>query len=253
MRTKPSWLLDRPIAHRGLHDGGPRLPENSLAAVAAAADAGYAIEFDVRLSQDDEVMVFHDRELSRMTGADGPVRVRSRDELTKLRLLDGSEPLPTLADLLDLVDGRVPLLVELKKLGEPDSALEPATWRLLSTYRGPFTVQSFEPMSIAWFAKNAPEAIRGQIARKFAPDDAEAGPSRGAMLQRLMFAYAGRPDYIVYKVRDLPYAPVAAARARGVPIIGYTVMSRQQALALRPLLDNMIFEGFIPEKGPYQA
>ena len=84
-----------------------------------------------------------------MTGADGPVRVRSRDELTKLRLLDGSEPLPTLADLLDLVDGRVPLLVELKKLGEPDSALEPATWRLLSTYRGPFTVQSFEPMSIA--------------------------------------------------------------------------------------------------------
>jgi glycerophosphoryl diester phosphodiesterase len=239
-------LLTPPVAHRGLHDAAAGIPENSLAAMVEAIDAGFAIELDVRLSTDDEVVVFHDSDLKRMTGTEGAVRDRTRSELSKLRLADSRETIPALADLLALVDGRVPLLVEMKKLGEPDSPLEPAVWQLLEHYRGPYAVQSFEPLSIAWFAVHAPQVVRGQIARKHTIHDPQVRPQRGAMLQRLMFAYAGRPDYIVYSVRDLPYPPVAAARSTGLPVMGYTVTSAQQALELQPHLDNMIFEGFLP-------
>jgi glycerophosphoryl diester phosphodiesterase len=253
MRETPDWLLQRPIAHRGLHDRNAGIPENSPSAFAAAADAGYAIELDVRLAGDGTVVVFHDADLARMTGAEGKVADRSYGALAELSLLGSGESMPKFEDLLTLVKARVPLLVELKKLGEADSPLEPAVWNLLATYAGPYTVQSFEPMSVAWFARHAPGAIRGQIARKFSGDTGEASRQRGAMLQRLMYDYASRPDYIAYSVRHLPYPPVARARSRGLPIIGYTLTSQKQALALAPHLDNMIFENFIPAQGPKSA
>ena len=253
MRKIPNWLLDRPIAHRGLHDGGAGIPENSLAAFAAAADAGYGIELDVRLAGDGTVVIFHDIDLQRMTGTEGRVADRPWAALAGLSLLDSGESIPKFEEVLALVNGRVPLLVELKKLGEPDSPLEPAVWQLLENYTGPYTVQSFEPMSIAWFARHAPGAIRGQIARKFTGESSEANRQRGAMLQRLMYDYAGRPDYIAYSVRHLPYPPVRKARSRGLPIIGYTLTSQKQADKLEPCLDNMIFENFIPMQGSKNA
>jgi glycerophosphoryl diester phosphodiesterase len=158
------WLTARPIAHRGLHDKAADCEENSLAAFAAAATHGFAIECDLQLSADGEAMVFHDDTLNRLTTETGPVINRTADDLQQISYASGQGTIPTLSQLLDLADGDVGLVIELKSHWNGDIRLAARAAELLSRYDGPAALMSFDPAPIAWLADNAPDIVRGIVA-----------------------------------------------------------------------------------------
>jgi glycerophosphoryl diester phosphodiesterase len=222
-----SWLLRTPIAHRGLH--GPGVPENSLAAFHAAARRGYAIELDVRLGGGDEAVVFHDASLKRMTGEDLELAKVSVAGLRKLRLRETDEHVPSFAEVLDAIDGRAPLLIELKTPNDrPAGTLEAATWRVLQGYRGAYAVQSFAPATVAWFRNVAPGVPRGQLMDKEI--------ARCMALKRFT-----HPDFIGCDIRVLPDRRVAATR---LPVLAWTVRSPADRVRAGQFADNVIFEGY---------
>ncbi len=234
-----AFLTAKPFAHRGLHDGTGLCPENSLIAAARAVEAGFPIELDVRLSRDGEVVVFHDATLLRMTGADGAVADKTWADLSALRLLGGSHGIPRLADVLSLVAGRVPLLVEVKQDGRP-GALEKQTASLLQGYRGDVAVQSFNPLTVGFFARHAPGLPRGQLA------DLNGGGVVGRLLSRYFLNGFSCPQFVAVRVSALPHDKTAALRTRGLPVLGWTVRSEEARKACAPYTDNIIFEGFVP-------
>ncbi len=234
-----------PFAHRGLHDASRGVPENSLAAMRAAVDAGFGIELDVRRGPDETVIVFHDVDLSRL--ADEKVGAHERDPRT-VRLLGTGEHIPTLGEVLDLVAGRVPVLVELKGDGPKRDGLEEAVHAVLADYDGPFTVMSFAPAIVTWFAEHEPDWWRGQLSAGRAEDphlwgdtpEAAAGAWRN---------WSSRPHYLSHYQADLPFAPLQAARAEGLPVLTWTVRSARRWAAIAGEVDNIIFEGFDPRDG----
>ncbi len=158
-------FLTRPIAHRALHDRAQGRPENSRAAVRAAVAAGYGIEIDVQPSSDGVAMVFHDEWLDRLTEATGPINAQTAADLGRIALKYGDEGIPTLAEILAIVDGQVPLLIEIKdqdgQMGPALGPLEHATARALRGYTGPVALMSFNPHSVARMAELAPHLPRG--------------------------------------------------------------------------------------------
>lgn len=250
MDRVPAWLLARPIAHRGLHDVARAIAENSLPAFWAAARAGYPVELDVRLLADGEVVVFHDRELDRLTSASGPIAARTREEIAALTLLDaagGDDPkredarIPLFRDVLDVIAGATPLLIEIKNEGEVGS-LEAATVAALEGYRGPFAIQSFNPKTVAWWQDAAPGVARGLLAGDFRFEPVDEATRR--RLQNLDDLAACEPDFIGYDIRLLPFERVARERRNGRPVIGWTARSRDEAVRALEHCDNVIFEGF---------
>ena len=215
MRRAPDWLTDLPFAHRGLHDADAGVPEHTRAAFEAAIAAGYGIELDVRLSADGVVMVFHDVLLDRVTAATGRLANRNADELSRLSLSGCDETIPTLAEVLGLIGGRAPLLVEIKQLGRDVVPLASATRRTLADYGGPYAVQSFNPLTLAWFRRHAPEVCRGQIATRGSRGDPDrhAGLA-GFFASHLLTCIMSRPHFIAYDILDLPFWPPRLARVR---------------------------------------
>lgn len=239
--SAPRWIVETPIAHRGLHGEGA--PENSLEAIEAAIEAGYAVEIDVRLSADGVPIVFHDETLDRLTEVGGAVDETAWERLAELRLAGTASRVPRLETVLERVDGRAPLLVELKNWGAP-GALEQQVARALERYDGPVAVQSFNPRSMAWFHRHVPSIPRGQV----------SGPLEGiplawykrALVQRLLVNAVSRPSFVAYEHDALPYWPVRVAREWGLVVLGWTIRSPEQLEAVRPHVDNVIFEGFRP-------
>lgn len=238
-----NWLSEIPIAHRGLHTD--QLPENSLAAFAAACEAGYGIELDVHLTADKEVVVFHDYTTSRLTGVDRKVATTPLAQLQALKLAGTDQHIPTLHEVLSLVDGRVPLLVELKSPGRSDGTFEALVHDLLKTYRGKFTVQSFDPNLVAWFSKNAPSFIRGQLSCAY-KGEASMPMFRRFLLANLLLNWRSRPHYIGYNIDDMPSFPVRFARKVGLPIVAWTVANSEQQKVAERYADNIIFEHIEP-------
>lgn len=152
----------RTFAHRGLYAANQSVPENSLAAFLAAVEAGYGIELDVQLTHDGQVIVFHDASLQRVCNVDARPDAFSLDELRKLSLFETGHRIPLLSEVLSLIDGRVPLIVELK-FGENWQTLCEKTYALLSGYRGDVCVECFHPLPVRWFYRNAPHVLRGQL------------------------------------------------------------------------------------------
>ena len=183
-------------AHRGLHGNG--IPENSMPAFRAAAEADFGIELDIQLSKDGQVMVFHDASLLRMTGCGKKLSELSLTELKALHLADTEARIPTLAEVLELVDGRVPLLVEFKGTAVDTGLCEKAA-ELLSNYNGPYCVESFNPMLLKKLRKLLPEARRGQLYSNFCREKKEKGklPSPvEVLLSVLFFNLFAKPDFI---------------------------------------------------------
>ncbi|MCK4776024.1 MAG: glycerophosphodiester phosphodiesterase, partial [Candidatus Krumholzibacteria bacterium] len=149
------WLIETPIAHRGLHDADTGVPENSLAAFEAARDAGYPIELDVRPLRDGEVAVFHDEDLERLTGRAAQLENQDSTSIKSFQLAGTDQTIPLLTEAFDVIGGRVPLLIELKNFGIP-GRLETAVRAALQSYNGRFAVQSFNPFSMGWFKAHAP-------------------------------------------------------------------------------------------------
>ncbi|MGH1346924.1 MAG: glycerophosphodiester phosphodiesterase family protein [Nannocystales bacterium] len=237
MVRTPAWVTDRPVAHRGLHD--EQRPENSLAAFEAAVDAGLPLELDVHPSLDAEAVVFHDESLLRMTATQGDVREWPWHRLRELHLGGTSERVPSLAQVLRMVDGRVPVVVEVKNSGAV-GVIERATARVLDVYTGPVAVQSFNPLSMAWFRRECPEIPRGLLAGDMAESD--FGLAKRVLLQRMLLAPHVRPAYVGYDLQALPEPSASLLRRLGVPLLAWTVRTREEQTRALQLADNYIFE-----------
>lgn len=245
----PPAFLHAPLAHRGYHARHQGRPENSRAAFRAAVAAGYGIEMDVQVSRDGQAMVFHDDGLKRLTGVKGMVVERDAVDLGGIALLGGDEGIPTLAQVLGLVGGRVALLIEIKDrhgtLVGTDGVLEAAVVRALDGYAGPVAVMSFNPGSIAEIARLAPHLSRGITSDPFDPGD--WSPLAVATCHRLR----GIPDYdavgasfISHKASDLGSARVAALRAQGAGVLCWTIRSAGAEARARRVAHNVTFEGY---------
>lgn len=230
------WLRGRTFAHRGLHGEG-RI-ENSPAAFAAAIEAGFGIECDVRKSRDGRAVVFHDADLARLTGQAGEVAECDVATLTATRLRGSTDCIPTLRDLLALAAGAVPLLLELKTDPQrPVAALCLAVRREIEGYQGQLAVMSFDPRVSAWFRQVAAHVVRGLVV-----SEADARTMQGR-LQRQRMLWRARPDFLAYDVRDLPSAFAAAQRARGLPVLAWTVGSPLLRAVAAAQADAPIAEG----------
>lgn len=255
MPPLPAAFLDRPIAHRGLHDRAGGVIENSLPAIRAAAAAGYGCEIDLQISADGEAMCFHDDDLPRLTGAEGPVRARKAAELAAL-VLTGSTPgarIPTFAQALEAV-GRAPLLVEIKRQA-PEVGVGPLEARAagliaahLAAGGGPMAVMSFDPASVAWFHAHAPELPRGLVSMDWDrdADGAEFSQEIRAGLTDMATFEASGCGFCSYHWKDLPRPRVTALRAAGLPILCWTTRSPADDAAARVHVDNVTFEHYRP-------
>ena len=223
-----------PFAHRGLHGGA--LVENSGGAVAAAVAQGFGVELDVQLSRDGEAMVFHDYEIDRLTIEQGPVAARTAAELQAARLYVGDEVMPRLAEALEMIGGRGPLLIEVKSRDRRPARLCAAVAEALKGYCGPVGVMSFNPEVGGWFARRAPHLLRGLVVT-------EQGKKgiRGRIERRLAL-WRAQADFLAYDVRDLPSRFAAAARRRGLPVYTWTVRTDADRARAAAHADQIIFE-----------
>lgn len=247
----PAEFLATPLAHRGLHDRAAGRPENSCAAFAAAVDGGYGIELDLQLSADGKAMVFHDATLDRMTSQTGRVNALTAKALGGLRLLGTEETIPTLREVLDLVAGRVPLLLELKdqsgSLSEAPPVLEQAVAEAVAGYSGPLALMSFNPNMVAALADRVSNRPCGIVTEHYAGAGFSSVPA-----DVLAYLRSG-PDlpgigasFVSHDHNDLARVWVQDARARGVPVLCWTIRTPEQEAVARRHADNVTFEGYLP-------
>lgn len=236
-----------------MHDVANGVQENSRPSFEAAIKGGYGIELDLQMSSDGEAMVFHDYALDRLTYASGPIQMRTAAELREVKLRVGNDPIMDLPEFLQLVNGQVPLLIEIKDqdggIGPHVGRLERRAAELLANYKGDAVFMSFNPHSMAVMSEIAPDIPRGLTTDDF---NAELWP----MLPRKRAEELAQiPDFdrvgacfISHSHQLLDAAPVTALRERGVPILCWTVRSAEQEIKARRLADNITFEGYIPAK-----
>lgn len=236
-----SWLVESPIAHRGLHD--KVTPENSLPAFQKAIDAGYPIELDVQMLADGTVVVFHDESLSRITGNDGYLKFLTKGDLEMLHLNGTKETIPTFEEVLKLVNGKVPLLIEVKNSGKVGE-LEKSVIELLKDYKGEFAVQSFNPFVLKYFADHAPQIARGQLAG-YLRGEKLPFIQKFALKRMLLNKKTSRPDFISYESRCVPNRFVR--KYKKLPLLVWTVRNQAEYLRVVKYCDNVIFEGFEPK------
>jgi glycerophosphoryl diester phosphodiesterase len=243
-------LVVQPIAHRGLHDIGAGIIENSRAAVLRAVEAGYGFEVDVQITADGDAIVFHDDALDRLTEETGLVKARTTAELLDVPLRHSAafDSIWTLEDLLRVVAGRVPAIIEIKTHWDGDTRLAKRTAELLAGYGGPAGATSFDPAIIAAFARAAPGIPRGIVGWSYPADDSEGlSAFRRWRLRNLVHWPRTRPHFISWGVNDLPSTAVDIAhRLTGAPVMAWTVRSPADQARAGLYADQMVFEGFRP-------
>lgn len=244
-RPDVSLFKKKYFAHRGLHDNAGDAPENSMAAFRKAVEAGYGMELDVHVTRDGIPVIFHDFKLKRICGVDGNVEDYTYEELQKFTLCNTKEKIPKLAKLLSMVEGRVPLIIEIKS--EKANISECAGIDgLLRDYRGEYCIESFNPMVLLWFRIHHNNVVRGQLASNFLID----GGYRNAIyffMTHLLFNFMTKPDFVAYnhKFREEPGRRICRRFYKN-PAAAWTVRSRQELEELRDEFDVFIFEGFEP-------
>lgn len=237
------FLFHPPVAHRGLwrKDGAP---ENSLAAFQAACQAGYGIELDVHLSSDGEAMVFHDHSLKRMTGEEGRLADRTVADLQALRLKGTDERIPTLVETLALVGHRAMVHVELKTGFGEVGPLEQRVHEILMDHAGPTCVIGFNPYSHAWFADRFPGVLRGLDSYAWADPVPQLGDEQRRAFANLQQVAIARPHFLAMSLDTVATEVVAKHRAKGMPVVAWTVRGPDQWAPIKDHCDNLIFEGF---------
>lgn len=235
-----AFLKRQPFAHRGLHDAGAGIQENTLAAFDRAIEAGWGIELDVRLTLDGDTVVFHDETLERLTDMKGPVSRYARVQLERARIKGTDETLQTLSNVLMHVRGRAPVLIEAKTTGNNYLPVCFSVRRALEGYRGPAAVMSFNPNLIGWFSRHAPKIVRGLVMT----DEDYRPLSRYDLRRRIRrqaSVWRARPHFIAYDVDRLPSPFITAARQR-MPVLSWTVRSPEQRAIAAKSVDQIIFE-----------
>ncbi|MGS0971697.1 MAG: glycerophosphodiester phosphodiesterase family protein [Candidatus Izemoplasmataceae bacterium] len=242
---KNDWLKEEYFAHRGYHTLKEKIPENSLLAFQRAIDYGYAIECDIRLTKDHQVVVFHDANLYRMCGVDQMIEHSLFDEINEYCLLDSNEKIPLLNDLLKLVSGKVPLLIELKT-NRNAKTISRALEKEMKDYTGLYAIQSFDPSVILWYKRNQPTVLRGQIAQL--DNEKKNRWLIRYMADRMILNIITKPHFINYKISDMPLKILDVLHKKGIPILAYTAKSQEDFDFVVKHYDNAMFEGFHPKK-----
>jgi len=246
-RPDTTLFKKRYFAHRGLHDNASDAPENSMAAFRKAVEAGLGMELDVQVTKDGVPVVFHDFKLERICGAPGKIADSTYEELQAYTLCDSKERIPRFSELLEMVDGQVPLIVEIKAetanvscCGIIDS--------LLRAYRGPYCIESFNPMVLWWFRRNRGSVVRGQLSSNFRKEGVYWNILYFAMTH-LLFNFLTKPDFIAYnhKFSEEPGRRICRHLFRH-PAAAWTVRSEQDLEALQGEYDVFIFDSFLPKR-----
>lgn len=244
-RPDVSPLLGRYYAHRGLHDNDTDAPENSMPAFRKAVEAGYGIELDVQLTKDRIPVVFHDETLTRVCGVDGKVQNFTFQELQQFPLCKSQERIPLFADFLNLVDGRVPLIVEIKVHEKASNVCEKAD-ALLREYKGVYCVESFHPYAMKWYKEHRPEVIRGQLSTDF--DKAgRKEPLTERLVHYLLTNFLCRPDFIAYDHKHKHNLSRMVCQLFRPLNVTWTIKSQAELDRSRRDFDLFIFEGFLPK------
>lgn len=241
------WLTARPIAHRGLHDAARGVIENTFSAFEAAIAGNYGIECDVQVSADGEAMVHHDDALGRLTDGAAPLASLDAAALKQVAFRATPDRMLTLAELCDLVGGRVPLIVEIKSRFDGDLRLMRRVAEVLGRYNGPAAAMSFDPAPVAALREMAPTLTRGIVAERHYdhPEWSALPASTRRNLAFLLHAPRTRPHFIAWSVKDLPAAaPLIARHIFGLPLLTWTVRSTEDRATAARYADQMIFEGF---------
>ncbi len=244
----PAAFLRSPIAHRALHDRARRRIENSASAIRAARAAGYGIEIDLQLSADGVAMVFHDEDLGRLTGEAGPLNARSAAELGRIKLTGSDDTIPTFAQVLSLIGGAVPLLVEMKDqtltMSQTDGRLEQATARDLESYSGEVALMSFNPHSVAHMARLCPTRPRGLTTSAYGEDWAPLSAATCDILREIPDYDRTLSSFISHEAHDLSRPRVAELKAQGAAILCWTIRAPEAEADARKIADNITFEGY---------
>lgn len=237
-------FLHRNYAHRGLHDIGAGIPENSLEAFRLAALNGYGAELDVQLSRDGQVVVFHDDTLERVCGVLARVDELEYRELKELPLLGTEERIPLFTEVLELFDGgkERPLIVELKT-GPRNGELCRKTYEILKQYPGLACIESFNPLIVSWFRKYAPEVVRGQLASVLSDYLPQQNRFMAFLLSRCALNFLARPDFVAYRNTGRPKR-ILRLRKRGIALFGWTSREPDNDQKRN---DAVIFENYRPE------
>ena len=246
MRLNAShWLLNIPIAHRGLWNA--QIKENTLLAFQNAIEHGYPVEIDVHKSLDGQLFVFHDDNLLRLTGVDNSICNMSANEVKNLHVQDTNQKIPTLNEVLEYIDGKVPILLEIKN--QKDKTIVDSVIKELEAYKGQIAIQSFNPFYIARLKKIAPEYIRGILATNVNKINRGILTTNGKkisglslfLLKHMFFNFLAKPDFISYHFTGLPIR-------RKQPVICWTITNQEDCEKVKGLAKNIIFENFIPKK-----
>ena len=225
-------------AHRGLHGDG--VPENSLLAFRKAMDAGYGMELDVHLLKDGELAIIHDSSLKRTAGANVSVENLTSQELKAYSLQGTDEKIPLLSQVLDLIQGKVPLIVEVKSVGDNYSRLCQATCDLLQKYHGLYCVESFDPRCVRWLRKNRPDIIRGQLTNNFFKTDSKLPWIAKFLMRHQLYNFLCMPDFIAYKYADRKtISNFVCRKVWGVQGVSWTIIKQED-------FDIAVKEGWIP-------
>jgi glycerophosphoryl diester phosphodiesterase len=245
----PDWLTARPVAHRGLHDAARGVIENMPGAVQAAVAGNFSIEVDIQLTADGEAMVHHDDALGRLTEGSGALLGKSAAELRAVKFKNTTERMMSLNDLLTLVAGRAPLVIEVKSHFDGDRKLVKRMADVLASYSGPVVGMSFDPDQVLALREFAPNLPRGIVAQRNYDDDywkKLTREQRDSMLY-LRHAFRTEPHFVAFWVNQLPApAPWIARNIFGCPLLAWTVRTPEQREWAARYADQMIFEGFVP-------
>lgn len=248
IHKKKKWqhLTRWDYAHRGLYDNEHGIPENSMAAFRRAVDKGYGIELDVHLTADNQLVVFHDDTLTRMCGMNKKISSFLYSDLMQLRLLGTEEGIPLFKDVLELIDGKVPLIIELKVDGSNQNLLCPLVWQLLSRYKGDYCIESFHPFVLQWFKRHEPQVVRGQLSCNFFKENPHCDIVL-FLMSNLMTNFFTHPDFIAYKYLDLDNPAVIYNRKLfHIMTVVWTIPGKPTYDRFKNKVDVMIFEGFEP-------
>ena len=244
MFSKPDTsFLSGPFAHRGYFDNENSIPENSLPSFQRAIDAGVGIELDVALSSDGVAMVFHDKSLERVCGVEGYIWEYTCEELQQMKLLGTEYTIPTLKQAMELIDGKVPVIVE-HKMDLVDTAICESSYAVLKDYKGDWCMKSFDPRALMWYKSNAPQVVRGQLSEEFWRNEKYAGSPLYTALSYLVGNVVARPDFISYRYTQSDNIALAVCRMLGAKTACWTVQNQQDYDEYAQKFDAVIFDSF---------
>ncbi|MBR6477816.1 MAG: glycerophosphodiester phosphodiesterase [Lachnospiraceae bacterium] len=235
------------IAHRGLHNAKEGIPENSLTAFRKAVEAGYGVEMDLQLTKDGRLVVFHDDNLERMCGKKKGIKDYTYEELLEFRLSDTDERIPLFDEVLEVIGGRIPMIIEIKSEGRCILATKKACKRLES-YRGSYCIESFHPACVWWVRMHYPKIPRGQLSMNYFIEEPDIPLYQKVVMTSMVFNFFSRPDFIAYKHSQKDQFTYRLLRKLyRVVNAAWTIQSQEQLEEAKDVFQVMIFDSFIPK------